>query len=290
MTSDVSYMKIMKSVARMQSLSMQKRAEGKRIALVPTMGFFHAGHISLMAYARKRCDLLVVSVFVNPLQFGPSEDLERYPRDLKRDRIMAEKAGVDVLFCPSAQDMYPPRFQTHVEVEQVTQSLCGRNRPAHFRGVTTVVTKLFNIVQPHEAVFGLKDYQQWLAIRRMAGDLNMAIKVTGRPIVRERDGLAMSSRNTYLSPAERKAALSLQQAISVAKDLVHKGEKRPEGIKKAIKELMAVHDNVRTDYISFCHPETLEERHIVNDKTLLAIAARVGKTRLIDNCLLSPGE
>ncbi|MDD5153804.1 MAG: pantoate--beta-alanine ligase [Desulfovibrionales bacterium] len=283
-------MKIIKSVARMQSLSMQKRTEGKRIALVPTMGFFHAGHISLMTYARKRCDLLVVSIFVNPMQFGPSEDLERYPRDLKRDRVMAEKAGADVLFCPSAQDMYPRGFQTHVEVEQLTQPLCGRRRPGHFRGVTTVVTKLFNVVQPHEAVFGLKDYQQWLAIRRMAGDLNMAVKVTGRPIVREKDGLAMSSRNTCLSPAERKAALSIHQSLSTAKDLVRKGEKGPERIKKAIKELMAVHDNVRTDYISLCHPETLEERHIVNEKTLLAIAARVGKTRLIDNCLLSPGE
>ncbi|MDD5451434.1 MAG: pantoate--beta-alanine ligase [Desulfovibrionales bacterium] len=285
-------MKIIKSVARMQSLAMQKRTEGKRIALVPTMGFFHAGHISLMTYARKRCDLLVVSIFVNPMQFGPSEDLERYPRDLKRDRVMAEKAGADVLFCPSAQDMYPRGFQTYVEVEQLTQPLCGRRRPGHFRGVTTVVTKLFNIVQPHEAIFGLKDYQQWLTIRRMAGDLNMAVKVTGRPIVREKDGLAMSSRNTCLSPAERKAALSLQQAISVAKDLVRKGEKGPERIKKAIKELITSYNSakIEIEYISFCHPETLDERDIINDKTLLAIAARVGKTRLIDNCLLSPGE
>jgi pantoate--beta-alanine ligase len=276
----------------MQSLSMQKRAEGKRIALVPTMGCFHTGHKSLMAYARKRCDLLVVSIFVNPLQFGPSEDFERYPRDLKRDRVMAEKAGVDVLFCPCAQDMYPPGFQTHVEVEQLTQPLCGQSRPGHFRGVTTVVTKLFNIVQPHEAVFGLKDYQQWVAIRRMAGDLNMAVKVTGRPIVREKDGLAMSSRNTYLSPAERKAALGLHQSLSIAKDLVHKGEKSPERIKKTIKELIISYDSakIEIEYVSLCHPETLDARHLINDKTLLAIAARVGKTRLIDNCPLSPGE
>ncbi len=283
-------MKIIKSVARMQSLSMQKRAEGKRIALMPTMGYFHEGHISLMAYARKRCDLLVVSIFVNPLQFGPSEDFERYPRDLKRDRIIVEKAGGDVLFCPSAQDMYPPGFQTHVEVEQLTQPLCGQGRPGHFRGVTTVVTKLFNIVQPHEAVFGLKDYQQWLAIRRMAGDLNMAVKVTGRPIVREKDGLAMSSRNTCLSPAERKAALGLHQSLSMAKSLVLKGEKSPERIKKTIKKLITSHDSAKIEYVSLCHPETLDVRHIINDKTLLAIAARVGKTRLIDNCLLAPGE
>lgn len=260
------------------------------MALVPTMGYFHEGHTGLMTYARKRCDILVVSIFVNPLQFGPKEDFAHYPRDMKRDRSLAGKAGVDILFCPSAAEMYPAGFQTQVEVEHLTQPLCGQNRPGHFRGVTTVVAKLFNIVQPHEAVFGFKDYQQWLAIRRMVTDLNMEIKVTGRPIVREKDGLAMSSRNTYLSPVQREAACSLSRSLSLAQEMVAQGEKKADRIKKSVTRCISSQQGMRIEYVSLCHPETLVEQHTVSDKTLLALAVHIGKTRLIDNCLLSPGE
>ncbi len=278
--------KVIKSIAKMQSLSRQMRAEGKRIALVPTMGYFHEGHVSLMTYGRKKCDFLVVSIFVNPLQFGPAEDYKRYPRDLNRDRALAEKAGVDVIFHPSPHDMYPSGFQTHVEIEKLTQPLCGQNRPGHFRGVATVVTKLFHIVQPHVAVFGLKDYQQCLLIRRLVSDLNLGIKVTARPIVREEDGLAMSSRNTYLSSEERRAALSLYQSLTAAKEMVLRGKKKARPIKEAVRKIIAGHDQARIEYISLCHPETLAEQDMINEKTLLALAVRIGKTRLIDNCLL----
>lgn len=256
---------------------------------MPTMGYFHEGHVSLMTYARKKCDSLVVSIFINPLQFGPTEDFKRYPRKIKHDRNLAEKAGVDVLFCPSAPDLYPPGFQTHVEVEQLTQPLCGQNRPGHFRGVTTVVAKLFNIIQPHQAIFGLKDYQQWLVIQRMVTDLNLGVKVVARPIIRENEGLAMSSRNTYLSPVEKKAALSLHQSLSTAQDMVLKGEKDSKRIKKIVKEIISSQGEAKIEYVSLCHPETLVEQNTINDKTLLAIAVRIGKARLIDNGLLSPG-
>ncbi len=280
-------MKTVRSVRNMQALSMLVRREGKRIALVPTMGSFHEGHLSLMAYARKVSDFVVVSIFVNPLQFGPAEDLGRYPRDLKRDRAMAREAEVDVLFCPSAEDMYRPGFQTHVEVEEVTRPLCGRTRPGHFRGVTTVVAKLLNIVLPHKAIFGLKDYQQWLAIRRMAEDLNLGVTIIGRPTVRETDGLAMSSRNKYLSATERKNALALHRSMSLARDLVRKGENNTERIAKFVKDSILSQDDIEIEYVTLCHPQTLEEQATVGSGTLLAIAARIGKTRLIDNCLLS---
>lgn len=205
------------------------------------MGYFHEAHLSLMRLGKKLCDKLVVSVFVNPIQFGPSEDFERYPRDLERDRKLAEKVGVDVLFAPSVDDMYPEGFQTYVEVKELSKPMCGASRPGHFRGVTTVVLKLFNIVKPHVAIFGLKDYQQYLIVKRMVKDLNLGIEIIGHPIVREPDGLAMSSRNVYLSPEERKSALCLYKSILKAKELVSQGIRSVSELKEEIVKLISSH-------------------------------------------------
>lgn len=270
----------------MAALSSRFRREGKSIAFVPTMGCFHEGHLGLMRHGRAACNVLVVSIFVNSLQFGPGEDYERYPRDMKRDARLAGGAGADILFCPSADEMYPAGFQTHVEVEAVTQPLCGGKRPGHFRGVTTVVAKLFNIVRPHKAIFGLKDYQQWLTVRRMAADLNMDGEVIGRPTTREPDGLAMSSRNIYLAPEERKTALVVYQSLCLAQDLVSKGERDAGRIGKAVGNLLSSQERIDLDYVTICHPDTLSERAVIDGKTLLAVAVHIGKTRLIDNCFL----
>jgi len=218
-------MKIIKSINEMKRISSDARRAGKTIVLVPTMGFFHEGHLSLMREGRKRGDLLVTSLFVNPTQFGPSEDFERYPRDFERDRRMAEDSGVDILFAPEKEEMYPPDHQTIVNVEKVTQGLCGKSRPTHFRGVTTVVNMLFNIIMPHIAIFGEKDYQQLVTIKQMVKDLHMDVQVLGMPIVREEDGLAMSSRNVYLKPHERKAALSIYRSLRRAEELIKGGER-----------------------------------------------------------------
>src|SRR6185369_8877940 len=218
-------MKLIESVDEMQQLSLQTRGEGKSIALVPTMGYLHAGHASLMHEGRKRCDLLVTSIFVNPTQFGAGEDLHKYPRDMERDMAIAAKAGVDLIFAPKASDMYPAGYQTWVDVDTLTLPLCGASRPGHFRGVTTVVCKLFSIVQPTLALFGMKDYQQLAVIRRMTADLNLPVEIVGMPIVREIDGLAMSSRNAYLSPENRIKALCLSRAIQSALKAYRGGER-----------------------------------------------------------------
>jgi pantoate--beta-alanine ligase len=279
-------MKIVASVKEMQSLAAEFRAGGKTIALVPTMGFLHDGHASLMCEGRRRGDLLVASIFVNPAQFGAGEDFDAYPRDLEHDSLIAGEAGVDILFVPKASDMYPSRYQTWVDVERLTLPLCGASRPGHFRGVTTVVCKLLNIVMPHVALFGKKDYQQLAVIREMTVDLNMAVEIVGMPIVREADGLAMSSRNSYLSPEERRAALCLSRGIAEARRLFVAGEREIGRLKDAVAAVIGGEPLAVTEYIELRDGNTLEEMALAGGNTLLALAVRVGKTRLIDNGVL----
>lgn len=279
-------MRIIDSIYEMQHQADVWRRDGKRIALVPTMGYLHEGHLTLMRIAQKQGDVVVASIFVNPTQFGPGEDYERYPRDLERDTRLSEEAGVDVIFSPRPEDMFPVGYQTYVEVTQVTLPLCGRSRPGHFRGVTTVVSKLFNIIKPHVAVFGEKDFQQLVTIRRMVKDLNMEVEIIGCPIVREADGLAMSSRNTYLQAEERKMALRLSQSLKEAQRLVKEGEKRADDILKRVRDTIEGGGGIRIDYAELRNPDTMEEVTAITGPTLLALAAFVGKTRLIDNCIL----
>ncbi|MEN6441324.1 MAG: pantoate--beta-alanine ligase [Syntrophobacter sp.] len=280
-------MRIIRDVLEMQRQAEQWRAEGKKIALVPTMGYLHKGHLSLMRTVRDKADVVVASIFVNPVQFGPNEDLARYPRDFDRDRERSASAGVDVIFAPEAGQMYPAGFQTYVEVTEVTKPLCGLSRPGHFRGVTTVVAKLFNIVKPHLAIFGEKDFQQLATIRRMVADLNMDVDILGHGIVREDDDLALSSRNIYLSEEQRKMALRLNRALKEAQGLIEQGERRRERILARVTEILQPDENVKIDYADLRSPDTLEEVTMIEDRALLALAVRVGSTRLIDNRVLS---
>jgi pantoate--beta-alanine ligase len=280
-------MEIIADPQEMQARAASWRARGEALVLVPTMGFFHPGHVSLMAYGRTRGDRLVVSLFVNPAQFGPQEDFGRYPRDLERDSELARQVGVDVLYTPPAAQMYPPGYQTYVQVEELSRGLCGASRPGHFKGVATVVLKLFHQVKPHTAVFGEKDYQQLAVVKRMAADLDVPVEVVGRPIVREPDGLAMSSRNTYLSPAERAAALCLYRALVAARELVLSGAKSRESILEAVRQIISSTSHTDIDYLALVHPETLKEVDAIEGAARLLLAVKVGKTRLIDNTLLS---
>ncbi|AAR35084.1 pantoate--beta-alanine ligase [Geobacter sulfurreducens] len=279
-------MRIIDSVADMQAFSRDARRSGKTIALVPTMGYLHDGHASLMREGRTRADILVVSIFVNPTQFGPNEDFTTYPRDLERDLQVAEAAGADVIFAPRADDMYPAGFQTYVDVEKVTLPLCGASRPGHFRGVTTVVAKLFNIVMPHTAFFGKKDFQQLAVIRRMVADLNMDLSIVGMPIIREPDGLAMSSRNAYLGPQERTNALCLNRSLAAARTLFTDGERSVARLRDTVLRILTEVPGAAIDYADFRDSETLEPVEAANEKTLLALAVKIGTTRLIDNCVL----
>jgi len=267
----------------MTAWSNQEIAQGRTICLVPTMGFFHEGHLSLMRMGSALADQVVVSLFVNPIQFGPKEDLESYPSDFARDREMAAGQGVSVLFVPDSEEMYPEGFQTQVLVRKLTSSLCGRNRPGHFSGVTTVVAKLFHIVKPRIAVFGEKDYQQLAVIRRMTQDLNLDIEITGHPIVREPDGLAMSSRNSYLSAGERQTALCLSKSIEACRDQVRKGERDSLRLIDGIKTILQSHPAVTIEYVAIVDGTTLADCATVDRHTILALAVKVGKTRLIDN-------
>ena len=276
-------MEIIRTVKEMKEFSSQSRRAGKTIAFVPTMGYFHEGHLNLMREGRRRGDVLVISLFVNPTQFGPKEDFKSYPRDFERDRKMAEGVGVDILFAPVASDMYPPDHQTIVRVEKVTQNLCGRSRPTHFQGVATVVLMLFEIVMPHVAIFGQKDYQQLATIQQMVKDLHMSVEVLGMPTVREADGLAMSSRNTYLLPDERKAALSLYRSLQRAKELLEKGERKTDRILDEINGILHSESLVRVDYVQICDAHTLEDVDRVEGDVVVVLAAFLGKTRLIDN-------
>lgn len=277
---------IIESPEQMQQFSLAARQRGERIALVPTMGYLHEGHASLMQEGRRRADLLVASIFVNPTQFGVGEDFEKYPRDMARDSALAAAAGVDVIFAPAAGAMYPRNYQTYVDVGALTEPLCGASRPGHFRGVTTVVCKLFNIVQPDIALFGRKDYQQLAVIRQMTADLNLPVEIVGMPIVRESDGLAMSSRNVYLSPTERSSALCLQRALKAGRAAFASGEHSVSALENLIKEVLNQEKGVIIDYAEIRDGLTLERSDFASGDSLAAVAVRIGKTRLIDNCLL----
>jgi pantoate--beta-alanine ligase len=279
-------MEIVSDPRDMQAVSLAWRKLGQQIALVPTMGYFHEGHLSLMRYGRERGDRLVVSLFVNPTQFGPREDLDQYPRDLDRDAALAREVGVDVLYTPADADMYPENYQTYVTVEGLSQGLCGASRPGHFRGVATVVLKLFHQVLPHLAVFGEKDYQQLAVIKRMVADLDVPVEAVGRPIVREADGLALSSRNTYLSPEERQSALCLFQALTKARNLATTGEAKADKILAQVRQTITSTPDTRLDYAVLVDPDTLHEVDTILGSARLAVAAWVGTTRLIDNMLL----
>ncbi len=271
----------------MQAWSDAEHRRGRSVGLVPTMGFLHDGHLSLVEIARGRCDACVVSIFVNPLQFGAGEDLDRYPRDEAGDRAKLEAAGVDVLYMPAADAMYPDGFQTAVTVAEVTRGLCGDGRPTHFQGVTTVVAKLFNAVRPEVAVFGEKDYQQLATVRRMARDLDFGIDVVGGPIVRDADGLAMSSRNAYLSADERSAARVLSRSLAQARTVCADGERDAATLLSRVRAMVSAEPLVRLEYASVVDASTLRPVERVQSDALLALAAQVGKTRLIDNTLLT---
>ena len=279
-------MRIISSITEMQQTALALKREGKRVAFVPTMGFLHEGHASLLREGRRRGDVLVLSIFVNPIQFGPGEDLDRYPRNLEGDCAIARACGVDILFTPTAAEMYPSGFQTSIRVRDLALPLCGASRPGHFDGVATVVTKLFNIVQPDVALFGTKDFQQLAVIRRMAADLSQPLEIVGMPIVREADGLAMSSRNAYLSPAERQSALCLSRAVRLVRERHAAGEHDAEKLLAAARELIAAEPAATIDYLELRDASTLATVQTASDTTLLALAVRIGTTRLIDNTLL----
>jgi pantoate--beta-alanine ligase len=283
-------MKVIETIDAMQKQCEELRLSGKTIALVPTMGFFHEGHLRLMRVGRGLADILVISIFVNPTQFGPSEDFQAYPRDMDGDLAGARNVGVDLVFAPSVEEMYPDGHQTKIVVESVTKPLCGLSRPGHFDGVTTVVAKLFNIAKPHLALFGEKDYQQLTAVKRMVKDLDMDIQIIGVTTVREPDGLAMSSRNSYLNPEERESALCLKKSLDLAGEMFNQGEKDAQKMKEAVEKLILSHPFTEIDYINICDPISLEDVDRIEGKVLLALAVRVGKARLIDNCLIGAAE
>ena len=270
----------------MQEFSERLRSEGKRIGLVPTMGYLHAGHLSLVKTIKPLCDIVVMSIFINPAQFGPNEDFEEYPREFDRDEKLAEESGVDVIFYPSDDEMYKKDYLTTVRVKKITEIMCGISRPVHFEGVTTIVAKLLNIVKPHTAVFGQKDAQQSVVIKKMVEDLNFDIKIIVSPIIREKDGLAMSSRNTYLNEDERKDALVLYKSLKLAEKEIENGEKSAKEIIAKMKKLISEKESVKIDYISMVNYDSFEEVEIIDCKVLVAIAAFAGKTRLIDNIIV----
>jgi len=279
--------KVVKSVESMMKLSGGFRKKGLSIGFVPTMGYLHKGHISLVKEAKKRNDIVVVSIFVNPPQFGPREDLKKYPRDIKRDLKLLSRYKVNAVFAPAAKEMYPDGYRTGVEVKGLSDKLCGASRPGHFKGVTTIVAKLFNIVRPNNAYFGEKDFQQQVMIRKMARDMNMGVRIISMPTVREKDGLAMSSRNTHLNKEDRVKALVINRSLKFAKILVNSGIRSSVKIKAAMTKLMRTARGLKIDYMSICDPETLDEKSIIKGKTLIAVAVYVGKTRLIDNIVIN---
>jgi pantoate--beta-alanine ligase len=276
-------MKVVETINEIKQLRLKLP---EPVGFVPTMGYLHEGHLALVRQARAENSSVVASIFVNPTQFGPQEDFERYPRNPKRDLAMLEKEGVDIVFMPSVAEMYPPQFDSWVEVGKVTERLEGATRPGHFRGVTTVVAKLFNIVQPDKAYFGQKDAQQALVIKKIVADLDMSLEVVTVPTVREPDGLAMSSRNIYLNPEERKAATVLYQALSLAQKLWSQGEKDAQTIRQQMTDLIKKQPLADIDYISIADAETLDELDTVRPPAVVSLAVRIGKTRLIDNVVV----
>ena len=279
-------MKVIKSISEMKQWSDAQRTKDLRIGFVPTMGFLHEGHLSLIRIVKEKTDIIVVSVFVNPTQFAPGEDFERYPRDFDRDLALCEKEGVSVIFFPSNAEMYPENHHTFVITEELSQVLCGQSRPTHFKGVTTIVCKLFNIIKPHVAVFGQKDAQQAIILMRMVKDLNMDVEMIIAPIERETDGLALSSRNRYLNVQERKEATVLYRSLKIAEEEFINGRNESE-IRNKIKELIKKNSSGRIDYIEIVDGDTLDEPTDQSKKILIALAVYFGQTRLIDNVLMS---
>lgn len=280
-------MKIIKSIEELRNIIKDWKKEGLTIGLVPTMGYLHDGHKSLIDRAVAENDKVVVSDFVNPTQFGENEDLSSYPRDIQRDAALCENAGVDVIFHPEPEEMYFPDKCTFVDMDRLTKGLCGKTRPIHFSGVCTVVSKLFNIVTPDRAYFGQKDAQQLAVIRRMVRDLNFDITIVGCPIVREADGLALSSRNTYLAKDERQAALILSKSLKLGKEMIEKGEKNADRIKEAIIQNINTEPLAKIDYVEIVDGENLESVEEITDGCLVAMAVYIGKTRLIDNFIVN---
>ena len=281
-------MKLYKRISDLQRDILKLKREGKRIGFVPTMGYLHEGHLSLARYARRENDIVVISIFVNPTQFGPREDYRRYPRDLKRDLRLAREEEVDIVFYPSVEEMYPTKYRTYVEVEELSRVLCGKSRPGHFRGVTTVCAKLFNIVMPDVAYFGHKDAQQAIIIKRMVRDLNFPLKIKVLPIVREKDGLALSSRNVYLSSEERKEATVLYRSLKIAEQMVKEGVKDSRKIKRRVRSMISRKETAKIDYVEIVSLEDLEPVTVIDKPALLALAVWFGKARLIDNTILKP--
>lgn len=279
-------MKIANSIAEVRKALVPVRQDGRRIGFVPTMGYLHAGHLSLFDVARDDCDYLVTSIFVNPAQFGKGEDYRNYPGDLERDARLSEEHGVDLLFVPPVEEMYPEPPLTQIDVRELTESLCGASRPGHFNGVLLVVAKLFNIVQPALAVFGQKDLQQALAVRRMVKDLNFPLEIRIAPTVRDPDGVALSSRNSYLSPSEREQATALNQALQRARELVESGERRAARLVEEMRSVIREVPSAEIDYIAVVDADRLREIETLNGQVVLALAVRIGKARLIDNTVL----
>lgn len=280
-------MKVVKTIKEVREIVSSWRRDGLSVGLVPTMGYLHEGHQSLIAKSVSENDRTVVSVFVNPIQFGPNEDLEAYPRDLKRDMEAVEAVGGDLIFNPEPAEMYPSHFTSFIDTTETTELLCGAVRPVHFRGVCTVVGKLFNIVTPDRAYFGQKDAQQLATIRRFVRDLNFGLEIVPCPIVREADGLAKSSRNTYLSPAERKAALILSKSLALGKKAVDEGERDASKVVSIITESLQTEPLARIDYVEVVDFENIQRVETISGETLVAIAVYIGKTRLIDNFIVN---
>ena len=279
-------MKVVGTIKEVRELVKKWKKNGETVGFVPTMGYLHEGHGSLITKARENNDKVVVSIFVNPMQFGPTEDLDSYPRDLEKDSKFCESLGADLIFHPEPEEMYHEDFSSYVDMSVLTEELCGLSRPVHFRGVCTVVTKLFNIVQPDNAYFGQKDAQQLAIIKHMVQDLNMDINVVGCPIVREEDGLAKSSRNTYLSPEERKAALILSKTVKLAKELIDAGEKDADVVVAKMKENIETEPMAKIDYVKAVNGLTMQQQKEIKAPMLIAMAVYIGKTRLIDNMIL----
>jgi len=279
-------MKIISNIQKMQAWSARMRRKGKTIGFVPTMGCLHEGHLSLMRRARKENDYLVISIFVNPTQFGPGEDFKRYPRNFSRDKELSKSCGVDVIFCPRARDMYPQGYKTSVVVEDLSNVLCGASRPGHFRGTSSVLLKLFNIVQPDAAYFGQKDAQQAIVVEKMAKDLNLPLKIKTSPIIREKDGLALSSRNAYLNKQQRKNAVILYKSLQTAVGMIQSGYKDPRKIIAKMRKMIKSGRGARIEYIRIVDINELTEVKRIKGRLLIAVAVFFGKTRLIDNVII----
>jgi len=279
-------MRVIERINDLKAIIRSQKLSGKTIGLVPTMGYLHEGHLSLVKASKDDNDFTIMSIFVNPTQFGPQEDFEKYPRDMQRDTKLAESAGVDVIFAPSVFEMYPDGYKTYVDVEKITEVLCGKSRPGHFKGVTTVVCKLFNIVQPDKAYFGQKDAQQVIVINKMVRDLNMGIEIVTCPILREQDGLAMSSRNTYLSSGERNSSVILSKSLFEADQMIKDGERKAENIINHITSRISSEESAQIDYVQILDFNNLESIDNLIGKVLIALAVKFGRTRLIDNIVV----